>query len=317
MSVFTDFFAGLQELLVKHSESLGQQTVSAAVLGEDREFFIRTVLDRCLPASVAIGRGVVVDFEGRESNPQDVVLYRTDFPSIAGLVGSRRFLAEGVTACIEVKSELTKKEFNRALTTLKTAGRRKVFDIDVPPGLSEQEADGFKVAIGEFGYTKNQQSTRRYVFAYRGVTWDTLRRYIRSALKSGISFWELPSAICILSRRICLVRDDGQVLRPYPARGSSQCIYCRMEDGRRALEFFMMHVLSSCLLAGPPLRVYGTPLRFSVYRYMDQPVAVRPVYAHVRHDISSLRIEWDEKGHVTTNRLLIDRQLDAKSSGDD
>lgn len=195
------------------------------MLAEDREFFIRTALDRSLPLNITTVRGVIVDFRGEESNPQDVILYRTDFPIMASFVGSRRFLAEGVVACIEVKSELSQREFKRALNTLRTIHGVKKFGIEIPPNLSEQEKKKYKRIVEEAGYTKNQMSPRPYIFAYRGVTFDTLKRYILDALRSGISFWQLPSAICVLDREIYLIRDDGHVLSPHPSRGSSQCIY--------------------------------------------------------------------------------------------
>jgi hypothetical protein len=304
MPALTAFYAELQKLLIRHSESLSGQTASSAVLGEDREYFVRTVLDRSLPLNITTSRGVIVDSRGGESNPQDVILYRSDFPIMASFVGSRRVLAEGVVACIEVKSDLDKKEFGRALSTLKTTSRLRQYDIDVPPNLSQKEKDIFVEAARGAGYTKNQISSRRYVFAYRGVTWNTLKSYIIGALGSDLSFWQLPSAVCVLNRGICLIRDDGQVLPPYPAKGASQCIYCLMKDRSRALEFFMLHILSSCDLAGPGLRIYGTPLRFSFYHYMDQPVAVAPLYADIQPDLSPLKISWEGRQHLTTNDVL-------------
>jgi len=304
MSTFTTFYGELQKILSKHSEALKGQTDSSAVLGEDREFFIRTVLDRSLPLNVTTVRGVIVDHRGKESNPQDVILYRTDFPIMAGFVGSRRFLAEGVVACIEVKSQLNKGKFDEALGTLRTSHRLKKFGITVPRGLPPQERDRYMGVVKESGYAKNQMSTQCYIFAYRGVTFPTLKAYILSALKSGISFWDLPSAICVLDRGICLIRDDGQVLPPQPSQGSSQCIYHLMKEHSRALEFFMLHVLSSCLLAGPGLQVHGTPLRFHIFDYMDQPVATKKLRVDLQQDISPLKIPWEGRKHLTTNDLL-------------
>lgn len=309
MSTFTAFYAELQRLLLKHSEALKGQTNSDAVLAEDREFFIRTVLNRSLPLNITTVRGVIVDFRGKESNPQDVILYRTDFPIMASFVGSRRFLAEGVVACIEVKSQLNQREFERALNTLKTTHGLKKFGIKVPQNLSDQEKDRYIRIVGESGYAKNQMSTRPYIFAYRGVTFDTLRRYILNALKLGISFWELPSVICILDRGICLIRDDGHVLSPYSFGGSSQCIYCLMKDDSRALEFFMLHILSSCLFAGAGLPLYGIPLRFHIFDYMDQPVAVKPLFANIQRDLSPLKIPWEGRTQVTTNDVLKRQRL--------
>lgn len=312
MSTFTTFYAELQKLLFKHSEALKRQTNSDAVLGEDREFFIRTVLDRSLPLNITTVRGVIVDSGGKESNPQDVILYRTDFPSIASFVGSRRFLVEGVMACIEVKSHLDQREFKRALNTLKTAHGLKKFGIEVPRNLSKQDRERYIRIVKDSGYTKNQISTHCYIFAYRGITFDTLMKYILSAIKSGISFWELPCVIYVLDRGICLIRDDGQVLSPYPSSGSSQCIYCSMRDKSRTLEFFMLHVLSSCLFTGG-MQIYGTPLRFRIFDYMDQPVSVKPIYVNIKEDLSPLKTWWDGRRRVTTNDVL--KQYDLAMEG--
>lgn len=304
MSVFTTFYGELQELLIEHSQSIKRQTDSSTILGEDREFFIRTVLDRSLPSNIKAERGVIVDRKGKESNPQDLILYRTDFPIMATFVGSSRFLAEGVVASIEVKSNLDKKKFDEALSTLKTSHGLKGFGIEMPRGLPALDRGKYRRIVKESSYAKNQMSTRSYVFAYRGVLLNTLRKYILGALESGISFWGLPSAICILNRGICLIRDDGQVMSSQPDEGSCQCIYQLMKEKSRALEFFMLHVLSSCILSGPGLQIRGTPLRFYIFDYMDQPVETAPLFVDVQQDLSSLKIPWEGRRHITTNDLL-------------
>ena len=98
MSVLTSFYKELQNRLVCESEHLSGQTRSSEVLGKDRETFINDVLKRSLPSNIVIDRGVIINREGSESSPQDIILYRRNFPIIANPIGERRFLVEGVVA---------------------------------------------------------------------------------------------------------------------------------------------------------------------------------------------------------------------------
>lgn len=77
-----------------------------------------------------------------------------------------------------------------------------------------------------------------------------------------------------------------------------------MTDGSRALEFFMIHIMASCLFAGPGLQIYGTPLRFHIFDYMDQPVATRTLCADIHQDLAPLKISWEDRTRVITNEVL-------------
>jgi hypothetical protein len=76
-------------------------------LGFAREHFVRHVLATFLPTSVAVGSGEIIDGHGQRSGQQDVIIYRTDFPLITSLTPVNTYLAEGVIATIEVKSNLS------------------------------------------------------------------------------------------------------------------------------------------------------------------------------------------------------------------
>ena len=96
-TILAKHFDELQKLLTQHSEALGRITSESTTLGEAREYFVSTVLARCLPKNIGVERGVVVNSESTgdaESNPQDVVLYRTDFPVLASIVGPQFLLTE-------------------------------------------------------------------------------------------------------------------------------------------------------------------------------------------------------------------------------
>ncbi len=81
--------------------------------GGPREWFVRDFLDGHLPSTLEVGQGEIIDHfsqpGGDHDRPRpqvDVVLYRRDMPRIALSQHDRIFLAKGVMATIEVKSEL-------------------------------------------------------------------------------------------------------------------------------------------------------------------------------------------------------------------
>lgn len=80
-----------------------------------RETFIRVVLEPFLPGSYAVGSGRVIDSAGSISSPQDIVIYRRDYPQF-NMPGSHDvFIYESVLATIQVGSKLVRKSFFNAL----------------------------------------------------------------------------------------------------------------------------------------------------------------------------------------------------------
>ena len=81
--------------------------------GGPREWFVRDFLEAHLPSTLEVGQGEIIDHLSRPGEdhdrhrPQvDVVLYRRDMPRITLSQQDRIFLAKGVAATIEVKSDL-------------------------------------------------------------------------------------------------------------------------------------------------------------------------------------------------------------------
>ena len=82
--------------------------LSSATKGAERELFVELVLRNVLPPHVRLGPGDIVDAAKRTSGQVDIVLESTmslSFPSTV-VSGPRLYLAEGVVAVIEVKSDL-------------------------------------------------------------------------------------------------------------------------------------------------------------------------------------------------------------------
>lgn len=86
--------------------------------GTPRENFIKEFLERHLPLNLAIGTGEIIDaksYPREKRNQYDIIIYKKSFPKLDFGSNISAFLIESVIATIEVKSNLTKAEFGKAL----------------------------------------------------------------------------------------------------------------------------------------------------------------------------------------------------------
>jgi hypothetical protein len=96
---------GIQKMLMALHGS-GEQ-VSNATKGSDRENFIQLFLSKVLPPQFRFGSGDITDLSGKMSGQVDIVVEYPFLPSLPILGDSSRlYLAEGVAAVVEVKSNL-------------------------------------------------------------------------------------------------------------------------------------------------------------------------------------------------------------------
>src|SRR5258708_5911835 len=118
--------AGIQQILAGvHSAG---STASMSTRGTEREAFIKEFLATVFPHSFRFGHGDVTDQQGNRSGQLDVVVEYPFLPSLPVTAGNgtRLYLAEGVAAVIEVKSDVST-QWREVLTTAGQLGpvRRK------------------------------------------------------------------------------------------------------------------------------------------------------------------------------------------------
>lgn len=122
MSHLDEWAQLIAKQLKSDAELVGAQAKSELYGDVARESFTRVVLEPFLPASYAFGSGRVIDASGTISSPQDIVIYRKDYPQF-NMPGSHDvFIYESVLATIQVSSKLIRKSFFDAMDQCASMG---------------------------------------------------------------------------------------------------------------------------------------------------------------------------------------------------
>ena len=98
---------GIQEQLISQHKGANP---SSASKGREREEFINNYLQKIMPNVFRFGSGEITDVNNQVSGHVDIVIEYPFFPSLSTTTAStpRLYMAEGVAAVIEVKSDLEK-----------------------------------------------------------------------------------------------------------------------------------------------------------------------------------------------------------------
>jgi len=166
-------------LLSQYERSKLQRSSSS--IGDNREMFVNEFLSKVLPPRLQVRqRGEIWDSQHNKTGELDIVVLRDDAPSLQ-FGGEREvFLAEGVFAVVEVKSNLTREKLKDALSTL-----RRVHSLNL---------SGAHPAMS-VGMTLDRPL--RCVFAYEGATWETLIDELDKPDGSGVA-----DSVSVLGRGI-------------------------------------------------------------------------------------------------------------------
>lgn len=100
---------GIREILV--AQYRGGTHMSSASKGLEREIFVNEFLLKVFPPNTRFGTGDIIDANGSRSGQMDIVVEMSFHPSFPLCAGGavRLYLAEGVAAVLEVKSNLASK----------------------------------------------------------------------------------------------------------------------------------------------------------------------------------------------------------------
>jgi hypothetical protein len=136
-----DRLSGIQQALIGLFE--GGSSMSNATRGRERELFVDTFLSQVIGPPFRFGSGDITDSEGHRTGQLDVVVEYPFLPSLPMVLPNspRLYLAEGVAAVIEVKSDLRSQwdEVERTTAAVRQIQRRYSTSVSFfggPPRLS-------------------------------------------------------------------------------------------------------------------------------------------------------------------------------------
>lgn len=130
---------------------------STATRGREREDFVETFLKAVFPPSFRFGSGDVTDRRGNRSGQVDVVIEYPLLPSLPIASDSERlYLAEGVAAALEIKSDVAKQWGEVLGTAKKLSTIRRRFETSVSFGTASPSARIPLFAVGYQGWQKSE-----------------------------------------------------------------------------------------------------------------------------------------------------------------
>jgi hypothetical protein len=144
---------GIQTQLIGfHS---GGANMSSATKGAEREDFVNKFLAEIMPPPFRFGDGDITDQNGGKSGQVEIVVEYPFLPSLPMIGGkSRLYLAEGVAAVIEVKSNLSSQweEVDKTARLVKTLERKFGATFSMGTGTPQPRIPFF--AVGYMGWDK-------------------------------------------------------------------------------------------------------------------------------------------------------------------
>lgn len=111
-----------KENLLLHTSRIPANSSHSLHKGTPREAFIKEFLQSHLTELVGFGTGEIIDCNsqpGQQRNQIDIVLYKKNYPKLDFGGNISGFLAEAVTATIEVKSVLTQEELKKSFNSIR------------------------------------------------------------------------------------------------------------------------------------------------------------------------------------------------------
>jgi len=143
-----DRIKAIQNMLMQVHE--GGRPLSDASRGVEREAFINAFLSDILTPQFRFGSGEITDQKGNRSGQLDIVIEFPFVPSLPLISGKspRLYLAEGIVAVIEVKSDI-KKQWDEVF---KTAEKLSQLKRNYSTGITIGPIPAEKIPLYAVGY---------------------------------------------------------------------------------------------------------------------------------------------------------------------
>jgi hypothetical protein len=158
-----EYFKKYTKILMEW-HTLSQEQNASDNMGRNREMFCNAFLSNVLPERFSIRTGEIWDSKGHRTGQLDTIVVRDDMPSLAMFLSplaSNVYLAEGVFAVIEVKSNLTRAKLKESLATLRKVAKLELYH----EGLAIIHDPESRLFLDR---------PLRCIFAYEGASWNTI-----------------------------------------------------------------------------------------------------------------------------------------------
>jgi hypothetical protein len=230
---FLNYGKALEDMMQSWVSYTSKTLDQSTDLGFAREHFVKHVLASFLPNSVIVGSGEIIDGEGKRSGQQDAIIYRADFPVITSLTPVNTYLAEGVIATIEVKSNLSTGTPNGLRSAFRSVQKVRV--------LTKRAAIVSSAGSEHEERLKEANTIRSYVVGYVG--WEgeesLFRNYGEAGYESGYRL--LPHAV--YQPGYLIIRNDGFLVNnPVPPTE-----YPFLLHREYPFSMFLLHLLKAIL----------------------------------------------------------------------
>lgn len=139
---------GIQKMLMGAHQAGSRMTDASK--GDEREAFINAFLSEILPPQFRFGSGDITDQSGKRSGQLDIVVEFPFVPSIPIVAGKspRLYLAEGVLAVVEVKSNI-REQWNEVLRTAESLSK---LERSYGTGITFGAKAGSRIPLYAVGY---------------------------------------------------------------------------------------------------------------------------------------------------------------------
>lgn len=159
-TVLVQAMQGLHHMMIGHHQY--GQPLSSSTKGDVREDFIKDFLSKALPSHYRFGGGDIVDSTGQKTGEVDIVIENPFTPSFPLTKNDRLYVAEGVAAVIEVKSDI-KRDFK---DVLKKASEIKLLNRKISVIISSGQVNLQKIpfyAVGYFGFRQLEELKQKMI----------------------------------------------------------------------------------------------------------------------------------------------------------
>ncbi len=207
--------SGIQQMLL--GARAAGLSLSSATKGREREVFVNGFLAEVLPPHFRFGSGDAIDHKRRRSGQLDIVVEYPFLPSLPLVMGRspRLYLAEGIVAVIEVKSDVASQWSEVEATAQQLLPLQRAYGYEGGISIGPRAMPSIPLFAVGYGGWKTFETVHQHVDATKGIngvlviehghfsgTYPYLNEkgeaqppFARQAKGSPLALWELITCI--------------------------------------------------------------------------------------------------------------------------